>query len=423
MEKNNKIILILVFFVLLIITMNEYKNFNLSSKKNSNIINKSYAYDINKQYNKYVVTNKEINLYDSDENIIGKLGEKVELELEDIELDNLNKYYETNIAGELYYINYQDVDKIEELTNIDDRYKKYIPFNENIVTNDTTNFYDENDKLIYSINKSLDLPIIIKEENKYGVEFNNRLLYVNKNDVKETIENHNTDLHNASGVGVLNYHAFYDENIEEEKNNCSTEICHSKAQFKTHLDYLKDNNILTLKMRELEMYIDGKLQLPKSVLITIDDGGREEHGIDMLTEYQMYGTIFLVTSWFEPKDYYKTEYIELHSHSDNLHNQGDCPTGQGGGIQCLSEEIIQKDLKASRDKLGGSTYFCYPFYEYNQYSERMLKEAGFTMAFIGESNYSDNLVHVGSDKFRLRRFVIVTYTTMTDLDNYFGQIK
>ena len=53
----------------------------------------------------------------------------------------------------------------------------------------------------------------------------------------------------------------------------------------------------------------------------------------------------------------------------------------------------------------------------------MLQEAGFTMAFIGESYNSDNLVHVGSDKFRLRRFVIVTYTTINDLKQYFGQIK
>ena len=117
------------------------------------------------------------------------------------------------------------------------------------------------------------------------------------------------------------------------------------------------------------------------------------------------------------------EFIELHSHSDNLHNQGDCNIGQGGGIQCLSEETIQKDLKASRDKLNGTTYFCYPFYEYNEYSIRMLKQAGFTMAFDGEKSYGDNLVHPGDDKFRLRRFVIVTYTTLSDFDTYFGGIK
>ena len=267
------------------------------------------------------------------------------------------------------------------------------------------------------------MPVIVKDTDTYGVEFNNQLLYVKSDDVDNSYENHNTDKHNSSGIGVLNYHAFYDENDASERASCTTEICHSKSQFKTHLDYFKEHDMLTVKMKEVEMYIDGKLQLPKSVLITIDDGGMTKIAVDMLTEYKMYATIFLVTSWFNPKDYYTTDYIELHSHSHNMHDTGVCPTGQGGGIQCLSEDKIQEDLKTARDLLNNTTYFCYPFYEYNEYSIKMLKQAGFTMAFDGEKSYGDNLVHPGDDKFRLRRFVIVTYTTMRDFDKYFGQIK
>ena len=106
-----------------------------------------------------------------------------------------------------------------------------------------------------------------------------------------------------------------------------------------------------------------------------------------------------------------------------MHNTGDCPNGQGGGIQCLSEEKIQEDLKTARDLLNQTTYFCYPFYEFNDYSIKMLKEAGFTMAFAGESSRSDNLIKVGGDKFRLPRFVIVDYTTLNDLKKYFNQMK
>ena len=319
-----------------------------------------------------------------------------------------------------YYIFYEDVNKIDELSEIDDRYKNYIVFNNNIVTKDNTSFYDEDDNLVYMFNEGFSLPIIIKDNDRYGVEFNNRLLYIKASD-GEVTSNTNTDKHNASGIGVFNYHAFYDEN--DPNDSCPTVICHSKKQFKAQLDYLKENNILTLKMKEVEMYIDGKIQLPKSILLTIDDGGRDKIAVDMLTEYKMYATIFLVTSWYDPSTYYKTDYIEFHSHTDDMHDTGVCPGGQGGGIKCLSEEVIQNDLKASREKLGGSTYMAYPFYEYNDYSIKMLKEAGFTMAFIGESNNSDNLVHVGSDKFRLRRFVIVTYTTINDIDKYLGQIK
>ena len=46
--------------------------------------------------------------------------------------------------------------------------------------------------------------------------------------------------------------------------------------FATHLDYIKDNHIFTPTLSEFEMYLDQKIQLPKSVVITIDDGWRSE---------------------------------------------------------------------------------------------------------------------------------------------------
>lgn len=423
-RKNNKKQLILgILFIVIILALVGYfyiANRNNENRKKDN--DKVLYNEIIMHYNEFVKTNKEATLYNDEYQEAGKIGNNIEISLNDMQIDKDTRYFSIkDLDG--YYIKYQDVDKIEELSEVDDRYKNYILYNKNIVTSDKTSFYDEEGNLVYEFNKSFDLPIIINDSDNYGVEYNNRLLYIKASDVKEIKENYNTDKTNTSGVGVLNYHAFYDEKDPEEAANCNTSICHSKAQFRTHLEYFKENNILPLKMKEVEMYIDGKVQLPKSVLITIDDGGREKDGIDLLTEYKMYATIFLVTSWYEPSDYYKTEYIELHSHSHNMHNQGECPTGQGGGIQCLSEKEVQNDLRISREKLNNTTYFCYPFYEYNEYSIKMLKEAGFTMAFIGESNYSDNLVHVGSDKFRLRRFVIVTYTTISDLNKYFGQIK
>lgn len=418
--KNKSIVILILIIIFGIIVSICYPYIKHGKTK----LDEEYTIkNINNHYNKFVKTNKETNLYDKDNNIVGTVGKSVELSLDNIDINDSIKYFKVSDFNGKYYIKYQDVDKIDNLTEINDRYKNYIVFNENIVTNDKTSFYDDEDKLMYTFNKTYDLPIIIKDNNKYGVEFNNRLLYVKKEDVKEIKKSNNTEKKNSSGIAVLNYHAFYDEDNYEEAKNCNTSICHSKKQFKEQLDLIKEKGMLTLKMKEVEMYIDGKINLPKSVLITIDDGGRTRIGIDMLTEYKMYATIFLVTSWFEPSDYYKTEYIELHSHSDNLHKTGDCSVGQGGGIQCLDEKTIQEDLKKSREKLNNTTYFCYPFYEYNEYSIKMLKEAGFTMAFIGESNHSDNLVHVGSDKFRLRRFVIVTYTTIDDLNKYFNQIS
>lgn len=427
MKRRRKIkkgrLLVAILIVVIVLGGLGYITYDYIKKNNDSLKKEKLIKEINNHYNEFVKTNKETSIYNDNNEEIGVIGKGIELSLDKESITENTKYFKVTTFDDDYYIKYQDVDKIDELSEIDDRYKNYIPFNENIITNDKTSFYDGDDNLVFTFNNSYDLPIIIKDDEKYGIEFNNKLLYVKKDNVKETKKNNNTDKKNSSGVAVLNYHAFYDENNAEEKAACTTEICHSKKQFKSQLDLIKEKEMLTLQMNEVEMYIDGKVQLPKSVLITIDDGPKTKIAVDLLTEYKMYATIFLVTSWFDEKDYYKTDYIELHSHTHNMHDGSKCPGGQGGAIKCLPEEEIQKDLKQSREDLNGSTVFCYPFYEYNDYSIKMLKQAGFTMAFIGESSNSDNLIHVGSDKFRLRRFVIVTYTTINDLNKYFDQIK
>lgn len=351
-------------------------------------------------------------------NEIGSIEKGFTLEFKNLD----NKYLKIKGFDQEYYINIENIEEEKNIEEIDQRYKNYIVFNENIVTNNITNFYDDDGNLLYTIKNSYNFPIIIKDDDRYGVEFNNSLVYIKNDDVKEIKDNNNTDKKNSSGVGVLNYHFFYDESIANN-DGCNEEICVSKSQFISELEYFKTNNILPIKSNELEWYIDGKVQLPKSVYITIDDGGRTGIAVDLLKEYKYYATIFLVTSWFEPDNYYKNEYIELHSHTDNMHNQGDCPGGQGGGIKCLDEETLLNDLKTSREKLGGSTVIAYPFYEYNDYSIAMLKKVGFEMAFVGESINSDNLVHVGSDKYTLPRFVMVNYTSKDDLDKYFSNIS
>lgn len=390
-------------------------NDNASEKKVSS--NKKYTFI---EFGSVV---KEADIYEKNNNKYNKVGTiQKNVNLEFLELDD--SYLKINGFDKEYYIDIENVLEIDSIESNDDRYKNYILFNKNVVTNDKTSFYDEDGILLYTINYSYDLPIIINDDDRYGVEYNDCLLFISKDDVKEVKSNSNTDKSNSSGVGVLNYHFFYDEDNSDEKAECNQEICESKTQFQSELDYLRENNIFTVTTKELEWYIDGKVNLPKSVLITIDDGYMMELGIKMLEENKMNGCVFLITSWFDNINFKNSyEYVEFNSHGEKLHNTGVCPGGQGGGIKCLPKETLLADLKTSSDKLGGSTVIAYPFYEYNDYSIEVLKEAGYTMAFAGESTNSDNLVHVGSNKYELPRFVMVNYTTKGDLDKYFSNIK
>lgn len=428
MKTNKKrlklFVIVLIIIILSISGLIIYQVLSNNNKLASKEKEREIITLINSHYQENVITNKETDLYDSKENRIGRINKSVIVSLEDIDIDVNTKYFKIKNLEDSY-IRYEDVDPSKETITLDERYQRYIPFNQKIKTKDKVSFYDKSGNYLYTINKSYEFIIIIKDDDYYGIEFANQLLYIKKEDIESIYDSHNTDLVNSNGVAVLNYHFFYDENDQEDAKGCQEAICHSKTQFRSHLDYFKENNIFTITMNELEMYMDGKLQLPKSVLITIDDGGRTKIGVDMLTEYKMNGTIFLVTSWYNPSAYYKTDYIELHSHSHNMHNGGKCSGGQGGEIKCLPKETILEDLTTSRNLLNNTTAFCYPFYEYNDYAINLLKEAGFTMGFIGEvpTYYGYKLAEVGADKFKIPRFVIMTHTTMKDIDEYFKEIK
>ena len=101
-----------------------------------------------------------------------------------------------------------------------------------------------------------------------------------------------------------------------------------------------------------------------------------------------------------------------------MHVTGVCPGGQGGGIKCLPSETIQEDLKKSSEILGGSKVFCYPFYEFNEYSKQELIKAGYKMAFIGAAGVKGVAYQNKTDLYKIPRYTIASTTTFTEFVNY-----
>ncbi len=393
----------------------DVKEDELDDDTDNNTIIKDNSALVKERYNNYVMTVDKSIIYtynDDKFSEVGSIEANVELVLHGI----VDEYFLITGLDSDYYIKYTDVKKIDNISSYSDRFTRYIEFNESAVTEEKTLLYDDKDNLIFTFNKGLKLPIIIKEENKYGIKYNNRLLYIHSDECN-IVESHNTDLMNTKGISVLNYHFFYDDSSQEDTSKCNQDICESISNFKKQLDYIKDNNFFTPTMEELEMYIDGKIQLPKSVVITIDDGWRADIGTKILTEYQLNATLFLITAWYDPNAY-RSEYVEVHSHGDNIHEGGYCSGGQGGAIKCMEHDKLLLDLETSRNKLNGSKYFCYPFYEYNNYSINLLKEAGFSMAFGGEYENGYKYIVPGIDKYRLPRYVIVNYNGIETFKSY-----
>ena len=187
-----------------------------------------------------------------------------------------------------------------------------------------------------------------------------------------------------------------------------------EPQVEEEIKYLSDNNFYTLSMRDVYLYLTGAIQIPKrSVTITIDDGWFVGRMVTILEKYNKVGTLFLIGSLLSP-DEYKSQNLEIHSHTWNMHNIGECRGNFGGAILCKSREYILEDLKKSRESLNNTTAFCFPFYEYNANAINLVKEAGFEMAFVG----GNRSAKVGDNLFEIPRFIMLKSTTMNKFIYY-----
>lgn len=411
-----KIILAVAFCIILLIGLYILTNsFNKEyTIENAKIKQANIIKEINSSYNKYVKTNKEAKLYTLDNNKyeeIGTISPDVELELNEKKDDN--EYF--SIKGMDYYINYKNVQKINKISESNNtNYKKYIPFNENIITNSPTKFYKDG-KVKYTINKSIEAKIIIKDTDKYYIEYNNELLYVTKDNVKEIKKSKNSNEKPRTNIRTLTYHTIYNTKTETCTN---TVICHPIEQFREHMKYLSENNYLTLTMNELELYLDGKIQVPKkSIVITLDDGKYATNAIKIVEKYRVYATYFIITGRYDVPP--KSEYMKFESHTDNLHNNYKCSGGnQGGELLCASEDKILKDLKTSQERLGGGSFaIAYPFFDFNERAIKLLRQAGFRLAFIGQYD-TNGYSTPKTDRMKLRRKTIFSSDPLSTFVSY-----
>ena len=413
MKKISFIVVLIISFVVTYLAFNYVKG-NIHKSKNDRI---NKIKNVVQKYSKYVVVTKESELYkreDNKYNMVGKINKDVKLVLSNNKVNSKTKYYQ--IDGSEYYIFSKDAKSIDEF-ELDSRFKNYIPFNKNIRTNNPTVFYDKNDNYVYSIDDSFEFKVLVMDDEKYGVEYNNRLVYIHKDNVDSIYDNDNGET-NKDKIRTLTYHFIYNP----EKSECKEDICHTLEQFESELKYLNENNYFTMKLNELEMYLDGKINIPeKSIVLTIDDGTVFDlDAIKLLEKYKVNLTMFVITSFVSNISDLKSDYLDLESHTHNMHNQYECPGYgmQGGGILCLPEEQVLNDLKTSQDILGGSKYFAYPFFDVNDRAIKLLKEAGFKLAFIGQYDTEGYSYKDRTDHYKLRRMSIFNDTHLDEFISY-----
>ena len=247
--------------------------------------------------------------------------------------------------------------------------------------------------------------------NRYSVKYYSTLDSIVKMANGEEVHEEEPAKNPNQGIAVLNYHFFYDPATQE----CNETICLTVDKFRSHLQYLQDNGYKTLTMKEFVNWMYGRIELPeKSVLITIDDGamgtGRHNgnHLATVLNEYKMHATLFLIAGWWNIDNYQDSPYLEIQSHTYDMHQKGPCGQGQ---LVCANYDEAKTDIENSLKIIGDNTSFCYPFYQYDDEAIQAIKDLGFKVAFAGGNKKATR----SSNKYLIPRYPIYSNHTAGDI--------
>lgn len=295
---------------------------------------------------------------------------------------------------------------------------------------DTTVYDNSTGKLIpfTTLYKGLKVPIISHYGNWYRIEIAGRIGFIHKSATKtinETIQSKS-----ATKVPVLMYHHLL---RKSENKFTKNRVILNVEQFEEQMNYLYKNNYHTISLEDLENFIRGHIRLKeKAVLITFDDGHKTNYlyAYPILKKLNFHAAAFIITERiatqpvpFNPDDLQflstpemeemKTHF-EFGSHTHALHQL----TAKNEPFMLIKKPSeVYTDLVTSREKLGGTPYFCYPFGRYNKNIIELVKKAGYRMALSTKEGYATT----SSSLYEVERFGVYPQTTLNDFEKIVKQ--
>lgn len=231
------------------------------------------------------------------------------------------------------------------------------------------------------------------------------------------------------GIAILGYHHIVSD-MEKEKYYKHNIYVMGVSDFEEQLIYLKKHGYLTLSMKQLQNYYEGKLEINKpSVVLTFDDGidSFNEYVKPLMEKYDMKATCFVIGrktqlenkkeegkySYLKVSDMINDDHVEYYSHSYNLHHKAGLLKKQ---MEVESYDFIMNDFK-SNESIVSDEYFAFPFGRSSKNAKRVLKERDVQLAF----GYGQNRKMISKDdRYLLPRFIMYDFLPIWAFRLYVG---
>ncbi|MFC3886503.1 polysaccharide deacetylase family protein [Bacillus songklensis] len=311
----------------------------------------------------------------------------------------------------------QDLDMDYQPTNRTITPHQEIP----VFVNDSTN-----DKVFAHLLKEVTYPVLFEKDDFYVIDIAGVKGFALKSAVDITKE----ELAYTKAVPVLMYHHLLKKAENQFPNN---NVILNVENFEEQMKYLASQGYKTITIDELIRYMNGEIRLPnKSILITFDDGHKTNYlyAYPILKKYNMHAAAFIITNRIQPQpavfDPSRLQFLsvqemqamrdvfEFGSHTNGLHNL----EGMTSQVLLKSPEELLDDFGTSRAILQTS-YFCYPFGQYNEQTVSLVKQSGYQAAFTTKTGYAEP----HESLYDIERFGVYPYTTMEEFKRIVGGFK
>jgi len=228
----------------------------------------------------------------------------------------------------------------------------------------------------------------------------------------------------TKGVVVLMYHSIGDGDLF---------FTVKREEFERQMQYLKEEEFNVVSLRKLEEYLENRSIPPKTVVITFDDGYKDNflNAYPVLKKYNLPATIFVATGEVGKSKNLRGCEFEMLSESDikELDNLGlisiEPHTVNHLKLAKLSEEEVDYQIGESKKALESilektCQYFAYPCGSYNDTVLSVARKFGFKLGFTVEKGK----VKVSTDKLLMPRNSIDSQVNFDEFKNIirFGRI-
>ena len=240
-------------------------------------------------------------------------------------------------------------------------------------------------------------------------------------------------------IPVLMYHHF----SRSIMGNGSSGVTITTEKFNEDMEYLSDNGYCALLPDDLTAISEGRMRVPeKPIIITFDDGYESAYleAFPVLKKTGMKAIVFMIVGsvenekgreipklkWAEMKEMYDSGFVDIQSHSYNLHNSYNGGKYEMYTLNGITKGLIEskaqyvfrvepdivKSIELIEENVGNKvTCFSYPYGVYEEDGKEILVNNGIKFAFVTRYGVAD----IVGTPYKLNRFVIGMNTELQQL--------